>query len=274
VNQVVQGAGPLLSTNLATVQGCSPACGGAGTYTLTSDAPGYNAPQDYVFGNSQTYLAAVENGTAANVTFTQNYVDGDAINTPLALQAAGIELNVSGNVTITYNAFFRIQARPVELNTLAALNVQDNYWEAFGLNLASGHQEIIVEATPNTATTVPLIEYLDNTVLWTANVAPLNGTASIWATTGMPNPTIADTIAQYNTTVVNSNGGQILASAASVELNSSKYQNVTISQNYIDGRGAYDCFVATGGVVGKDSWLTNNYSMTTGNLQSTFAPCD
>lgn len=229
---------------------------------------------------AQTYLASVDNGNTSNITLTQNKFDGDALNFDTPMNA--VSLNTTGSVTISYNAFLRVSGRPVGTNTSAALDAEDNYVEGFIYGIQNTlHGEFIVDAAADLTATQPLQKYWDNTILQPANVRAANppggpaggGTnGPIWPDSTNPGQAITQVVAQYNTTVVNlagGAGGLAVSGAASIAIDWSTYVNVKISQNYMDGIGADECFTGSGdNLTPNSAWLTGNVNMRTGTAVS------
>lgn len=256
----------------ADVVSCTPACGGAGSYTITGDTAGF-APTSsaLTFGLSQYMLQIDRDSNNSNSVFTQNYVDGNAWDNT-AMVASAIILNNSGTVTVQYDAFFRIQARPVSTETVAGLDVEDNYWEAFVLNRAAGHAEILIDAAPVDYVTMPYMIYKNNTINVTANSAQISGASPIFTTTGQTHNTITNLTVTFNTFVVNKNAGIHTMSGVTAELDYGYFTSVTIDHDFIDGvpdAGNQPwCFKSSlGGVGPLTSWIGTNWNMNTGNVE-------
>lgn len=273
LGQTIQARSDTISIRAAKVTAAGSGQGATGTYTISSAS--FTASQTFNLGRTQNYLVTTENGLTSPVTFTQNYVDGDGIDRPIALSAAAA-LYTAAPVTVKYNAFFRIQARPVSGNTAQALDVEDNYWEGFVYDRSGGHGEIVIDAY-STPTAQPSVIYRNNTVLETANAAPKASAASIFATSGQEGTEIVRAVIQYNTTVVNSNHGVYTVSAAGVETAYATYRHVDIDSNYMDGTGSLFCMWTSGGAKyetpSPNPAFRNNYNMVTGHKQNDFGVC-
>lgn len=205
------------------------------------------------------YIASVDNGNTGPVTFSQNKVDGDALN--VTSSVGGIDLNTSGPITAKYNAFLRLRGRPIGTNTAEFIDVEFNYVEGFIYAASDGHGELVTDASASLATE-PFQLYRYNTVLEPANVDAGGLTAAIWLTTSNAGQTLAYGLVEGNTTIVNTATGT--AGAAAVEIQDSTYPSVVIRNNYVDGIGANHCFQdSTAGYIGQAGWLTGNLNLRT-----------
>ena len=216
-------------------------------------------------------LVLVEYPTAADFVFAHNLVDGLAQTYPTSLMAM-VAPFVRGNVTIEHNAFLHSPARPVLSNSAGSFFIAYNYWEGFVYKPTDGHGEIVINYLGASAVQ-PSVVYSFNTVLEPNDVSPMGGTAAIYLTSGKFG-TIEKAQADHNTTVINKNSGAVTVAAASVETAWGRYGSVIFDENYMDGTGAFGCFLSSGGPTYETPPIfTKNVNMLNGLRVGQFGAC-
>ena len=191
--------------------------------------------------------------------------------------------NSTGSRTFEYNAFLYFTGRDVGGNSMGAYNVifRYNYFEGIQSQYAvADHGEIYEEVSP-TASTIPLEDYLYNTILISKN-SPYNlGTALIYMSTGGAAVTFTQIDVIGNTLI--SNGTVSLQNTFSTILETAQtITTLNTYQNYIDPSYVLtnQCFryfgtigtssVGSGGV--PDQGGTQNANLVTGGIiNSTWA---
>jgi len=189
------------------------------------------------------YLLMIENRSMAEFRFQHNFVDGLAQQYPTSLIGLIVPY-VQGKMTVKYNAFLHAPARPITSIDEGPLLFAYNYWEGWVYQPSDGHGEVAINYLGDNKNQ-PSIAYSFNTGLEPNDVCANCGTSVWYPTGGGQNTSIGSVLVDHNTSVVNTNNGQVTTAAAAAETAYNTYGSITFQQNYMDPTGAYECFIST-----------------------------
>lgn len=243
------------------------AAGATGTITIDSTHTGYGAQAVSNCDVASGMFIQVQSGATANIVFTNSQVDGAAPNGTGALsdhythsQSAAVVFDTTGSIYVNGIAMLNLDARPIGSGFPSSAELDNSYIENFIMGAGNGSgapyehgevwevgaatlhydHDVLISGSNQPPGNTALIDLNDglNTALTSVNVTISNSLliAENTTTTG----------AVYYTTASSSTGPGN-TSSATIELASLVYNNVEITNTWIDTVGTRTCIQNAGG---------------------------
>jgi hypothetical protein len=225
--------------------------------------------------DNSTYLVETQNGSRANVVFSNNVVNGNwKPGSPL--KSAQLVFYTTGALTQEYNAVLDMPIRPqgsgcTVCDHIGDLKTRYNLFVSFA-NVRGGSHGEIQEQTFSRAqqTTQDNTVYSYNTIMQPKTALDGQTSALIYATGGGApmNPTYNNLVVDHNTEITNRNiNGKVTTAVAGVSIANGTYNSIKFIENYIDKTGAYYNFLCEGTntIVPHPPVLSGNVDIVSGN---------
>jgi hypothetical protein len=228
------------------------------TLLMANAATGLEIIKNNHFSNcsntdNSTYLVETQNGSTADVVFSNNVVNGNWATGSL-LKSAQLVFYTTGALTQEYNAILDMPIRPQGSGCTVCDHIGDlltryNLFISFA-NVRGGSHGEIQEQTLSRAqqTTQDNTIYSFNTILQPRTALDGQTTALIYASGGgaSMNPIYKNLVVDHNTEITNLNGGKVTTATAGVTITNGTYLSVKYIENYLDKTGAYFYFLCQG----------------------------